>query len=1156
MLSAEMANNVRTRVEFLVNTIRSEFHNCAVLGARRRGETTDLGFDVVIDPAKALWLHFSQGEEIYSVKFPVPFVKNGVILIQQNEVMRAVCNHWSETEQREIDYLEAMSRIILGNPAGLIPAEMIKKVYWIQRMINSFKFGNTATATYLFQKSINEFVNKMPLHETMMNSFVMNQRLIIVDPAFDELRSPDERLKYQTAKAVKYHNKGWTSIGLSDGTLADKNYILKQDLRQFSPFGIRFHNPQRNLYSTLGMKGDEYPRIRSASMQQLMNNGISRKGWNLFTAFVDVPDVFEDQIMVDKSLCEKRITFNRRFQIFGKISVKEGQALKQNSVLGVATDGEKTRFKVVCEKAEVVKVVKSHAEVGGNKTEVYNVVVRCSRFFKDGFKLTNLHGNKGIVRVADLGYAIDPRTGNKRKIDVIVSVKTIGKRRNYGQALEAVINCLLETDETEKVTVRDQVVLAGGIGHELRIVERPKAVKPVVFADDFEISNGELESRLEKAGYNRDGLWKCDTYAGKFKALCGTVFWGCIKTPEDQVWRHGRTEAVDGKGIRRAGLKISHVEMRALRTRFGEDDNPVIDEIMSYAQGAENTRELLRMAQSIRGVVLPEKPVLKFEDLRAVDQSSGTIVPKKEIAGTVVDEDFFPEGFNIELPFPYQILVDVKGEIIHEGHPLDRNKMSMEISSAIKEEYLATHLYVPSANLRKCWRHDTGKYGLSEVGVVINNMLLMETKLRKDPVADNLENNFRLYYSALFRYFSSVASMLGGKRGEISTFTMAVRYPISVKATAALSNTLPKNTVEIHRSMAKQLRVNNGDVVIAERFPCLGFMSVRLQKVAITDDPMAKFVIRVSGNSLVSQNLDFDGDVIYLMALHTKEAKQALEKEFANPNRTCYDEIKRLNERKGKPHIMTMSLQDINISKFKDMDEEEHALIVEKNTGVKAQTGPVIALTYNLMRIVENSGIAGDQKMKVAIEMFLEKAAQSVFEQKHGGKSLYDIVIEGVCQADVEMLVEVGFKRGTTEKLLSIIRDQAAAMGIFDLRKEYWKAKKNGQSNIISKIVRNFNRIYYASRAKLHVIDVLKALDLPASDIPSEMFKWSMAGRIGQGPTMLDKIINEERAKKIEDSGLREICIMMSNFIDSVCVAKSDDGIGKAEVAKEVAVSA
>jgi hypothetical protein len=253
---------------------------------------------------------------------------------------------------------------------------------------------------------------------------------------------------------------------------------------------------------------------------------------------------------------------------------------------------------------------------------------------------------------------------------------------------------------------------------------------------------------------------------------------------------------------------------------------------------------------------------------------------------------------------------------------------------------------------------------------------------------------------------------------------------------------------------------------------------------------------------------------------------------------------------------MTMSLQDINISKFKDMDEEEHALIVEKNTGVKAQTGPVIALTYNLMRIVENSGIAGDQKMKVAIEMFLEKAAQSVFEQKHGGKSLYDIVIEGVCQADVEMLVEVGFKRGTTEKLLSIIRDQAAAMGIFDLRKEYWKAKKNGQSNIISKIVRNFNRIYYASRAKLHVIDVLKALDLPASDIPSEMFKWSMAGRIGQGPTMLDKIINEERAKKIEDSGLREICIMMSNFIDSVCVAKSDDGIGKAEVAKEVAVSA
>ena len=59
---------------------------------------------------------------------------------------------------------------------------------------------------------------------------------------------------------------------------------------------------------------------------------------------------------------------------------------------------------------------------------------------------------------------------------------------------------------------------------------------------------------------------------------------------------------------------------------------------------------------------------------------------------------------------------------------------------------------------------------------------------------------------------------------------------------------------------------------------------------------------------------------------------------------------------------------------------------MRKNVGVKAQTGPVVALTYNIMRIVENSDLATSKKMKVAVEMFLEKTAQSVFEQKTWGR--------------------------------------------------------------------------------------------------------------------------------------------------------------------------
>ena len=98
---------------------------------------------------------------------------------------------------------------------------------------------------------------------------------------------------------------------------------------------------------------------------------------------------------------------------------------------------------------------------------------------------------------------------------------------------------------------------------------------------------------------------------------------------------------------------------------------------------------------------------------------------------------------------------------------------------------------------------------------------------------------------------------------------------------------------------------------------------------------MCKYTIRASGNSLVSQNLDFDGDTLFVASFHTKEAKLALSKEWKNPNRNCYKEITRLNESKGAPHIECYTLDKYKIRTFADLTNDGHANIVEKNTGVK-----------------------------------------------------------------------------------------------------------------------------------------------------------------------------------------------------------------------------
>jgi hypothetical protein len=1092
-----------TKIQHLIGTIKSQFRARTETEGRKHNVNYGISLDITIDACNALWLSFTKDNERHNITVPLPFDKDGVALIQQNEVVRAICPFWLEKTQEEIDYLAAMYYVIMDNPEGLISRGLFKATPYIQQIIYGFKNGNISTIVYRFQKAIDEIVNKMPLHETSMNSYVMNNRLMVVDPEFDALISPADRLNYQVNKSKKYFDKGWTSIGLADGSLADKNYLLKVDLRSLSPFGIRYHNPQRNLYSTLGMKGDDLPNIRSRSMQNLMNSGISRHGWNLFTAFVDIPDVFEDMIVVDKSLLEKSVEYDRRYQVFGKLAVKEGQNIKTGAVLGEAPDQESIIFDTKCDSAKIKRISESVSSIGGVITKVYNIIIDIHRKFKDGFKFTNLHGNKGIIKFVDLGYAVNPITNQRHKIEVIVGAKTVGKRRNYGQIMEALTNCILEADGVQD---------------------------PLVIEDDWWQPIEQIYNGLERRGYRRDGTWDCDIYAGRVKAICGKVFWGCIKTPEDQVWKEGATTARNGKDVRTAGLKFSHVELRSIETIFGKD-NPILDEIMSYVQGSENLHEMLEMVQSKIGTYPKGKPVLDIQSLKPIDQTEGTIVGGQYINGTVVDEYFFPNGFLFRLPIPYQSLVDTDNEIMHEGSPIVFEQFSEEQRAKVKEVYTATHLYFPCGTLRQCWRHDTGKFGLGGIGTIINNVVVMSKRITADPT-DPLSH--RLYYNSIATYFAQLSKMLGTKRGEIATYAMSIRYPFSVKGEAVLSTTLPKNTIEIHRSMANVLKVTNGDIVLAERFPCLGFMSIRIQKIRITDDPMCEYVIRVSNNDLVSMNLDFDGDVLYLASFHTPEAKSALKREWTNPNKTCYTEIKALNERKGAPHIKEFSLHDFNIKHFDDITCEEHAIIVEKNTGVKAQTGPVIALTYNIMRIVENSDLAKDQKMKVAVEMFLEKAAQSVFEQKHGGKSLYEIVIDGICTSDVEMLVDVGFKRGTTEKLCELVTARANSIGVTNLKAYHEKAKKFGGSNLISAIVKKQNKIYFASRSQMDSIFLLEYLKSPAVDIPSRLYKWVMSGKHKNTHTVLDEMLMEKEINLIRDEHLREACGSLCKVIDNM----------------------
>jgi len=568
------------------------------------------------------------------------------------------------------------------------------------------------------------------------------------------------------------------------------------------------------------------------------------------------------------------------------------------------------------------------------------------------------------------------------------------------------------------------------------------------------------------------------TYCGEFQAITGKMFWGVTKDGEDAFWDEGRTDITNNRDLRVSGLKFSHVEMCALTTRFGPD-NAIIKEIMSHCQGSDILRDEVRILKSAHGQVDHIYPVVDTKDIRPVDISSGVFHDTANIKGTVVDDEYMPDGFILRLPCYFQAVVDKRNP---DNFTMGISQENTEIKGF--DVYNYNTIFIPNSFLRRCWRHPSGKWGLSAIGSRVNHIIYEAHRF--------IESNSYVMQTklcnAVARYFIEVSRMMGSKNGELSTYGMSVRYPYSTRGTAVLDSELPENTVEIHKEMAKMLHTKTGDVILAERFPCLGFMSIRPQYVKVTDDPLCKHVIRVSQNSLISMNLDFDGDTLFLASFFTPEAKEILRKEMKNPNVICESIIKQMNAKK-KPIYGEMNLNGYQIHRFPELSTDEQADIVSKATGVKSHTGPVIALAYNLMRIVEGNIPHNDVAQHAHIEVLLDFLGNTVFSQKHGIKSLQEEATDAICTANVERMVELGFDEAPSRLLCDLIRKEAAALNVHDLEHYHYEmVKKMGRSKIINRIVRVKHPIYFATRASQGPFLLLKRLFTnKPNDLPSTM---------------------------------------------------------------------
>ena len=509
-----------------------------------------------------LTLHTIDGDFVISV--PKIIKKNTLEFVDIDGVVRPTHSYILPKEDKEIklSFKQYILVILFGPPeiTGILKGKL-PAVTRIYRVSQNRDENYTRYLVNTIQRFINNVINNtLPLYVTDMNSWAINNRIDIIDPKFEEVTNPNKRLDYQVDKADRYFDRGWSAMGMSESTLGSKNYLLKADLRKYAPFAIKHHNPQRNLYQTLGMKGSELPIIRTRSQQELIDRGIERKGWTASTVFIDLPLTFEDQILIDKDKWKNRTySLNKVYTVYGKIFVKEEQEVEYGDVLGISLDNHPVVVDMLGKKLTIDKINIKHIVIEGVVHNVYSVSVKIERNFKEGFKLTNLSGNKGICRlIKDLGIIKDPVKGDIG-IDVIVSVSSVNRRKNFGQICEAVLS---------------------------RTIEKT----PLIIKDDAEFKIKDMRELLLHKGYTGSEPETVDieTPFGKFKAIWGNIFWGCIKSPEDQLWLPGETRKVNSKGLRKAGLKFSTVEIRALSTASSDTEietNPVIKEIMSWQQG-------------------------------------------------------------------------------------------------------------------------------------------------------------------------------------------------------------------------------------------------------------------------------------------------------------------------------------------------------------------------------------------------------------------------------------------------------------------------------------------------------------------------------------------------------------------------------------------
>ena len=345
-----------------------------------------------------------------------------------------------------------------------------------------------AQAVSQLQKVINTVVAELPAHEEnkgMASTEKSGEATVHFKPTeeqFEHLKKLEEE-RLQIIQVVRWLGElnsklkelgveTATLVGLSEGSVGKAKFPKITDEMKASeykaelpvqtiPFAGAGHlgsgaiNPARSFQPTQvrEMLEGTAPRVMGTRERSLMESGniSSKQGRELRTAFVDMPDVTEDMILILKSAAKNMSILKTETLVLKEVTegVVEGMTLTHKQFMGKGFKDEDVAFDLKGTAAKV-KSISKRIEDG---IDVLAVTVEQTMPMTTGSKVNTRGGIKGVVRLEE-NLGKDKRG---RPIEAVLGQRGAMKRQSIRDFSEAMTNEMADAAKVSSAKVAEMM---------------------------------------------------------------------------------------------------------------------------------------------------------------------------------------------------------------------------------------------------------------------------------------------------------------------------------------------------------------------------------------------------------------------------------------------------------------------------------------------------------------------------------------------------------------------------------------------------------------------------------------------------------------------------------------------------------------------------